>query len=268
MTTTDLTSTVAALAVRYTGEMTTFLRDMIAIPSESAGERDVVARVADEMRRVGFDEVKIDGLGNVLGRVGDGPTVIAIDGHLDTVGVGDRSTWTARSLHRRTPRRHRLRPRRLRPGGRHRRRRARRAHREGTRPARRRSALGDRHGHGGGLRRPVLAVHPEGRRPEAGRGGHHRADQPRRLPRAPRADGDGGPRAGALVPRVRAGARGQRRLQDGADHRGHRAAQRRAGRGRRPVPRARDRSPSPRSGRRRRRSARSPTRARSTSTAG
>ncbi len=94
MTATDLTSSVAALAARYTGEMTTFLRDMIAIPSESAGERDVVARVADEMRRVGFDEVKIDGLGNVLGRVGSGPTVIAIDGHLDTVGVGDRSTWT------------------------------------------------------------------------------------------------------------------------------------------------------------------------------
>ena len=98
MTTADLPSTVAALAERCTGEMTTFLRDMIAIPSESAGERGVVARVADEMRRVGFDEVKIDGLGNVLGRVGDGPTVIAIDGHLDTVGVGDRVDVDARPL--------------------------------------------------------------------------------------------------------------------------------------------------------------------------
>ena len=87
-------ASVASLAERYTGEMTRFLRDMIAIPSESAGEREVVARAADEMRRVGFDEVKIDGLGNVLGRVGHGPVVIAIDGHLDTVGVGDRSTWT------------------------------------------------------------------------------------------------------------------------------------------------------------------------------
>ena len=113
MTTADRTSNVAALAVRYTGEMTAFLREMIAIPSESAGERDVVARVADEMRRVGFDEVKIDGLGNVLGRVGDGQTVIAIDGHLDTVGVGDRSTWTRDPVRRRTPGRHRLRPRRI-----------------------------------------------------------------------------------------------------------------------------------------------------------
>jgi putative selenium metabolism hydrolase len=87
-------ASAAALAVRYTGEMATFLRDMIAIPSESAGEREVVARVAHEMRRVGFDDVMIDGLGNVLGRVGSGPVVVAIDGHLDTVGVGDRSTWT------------------------------------------------------------------------------------------------------------------------------------------------------------------------------
>jgi putative selenium metabolism hydrolase len=85
---------VAALAERYTGDITTFLRDMIAIPSESAGERDVIARAAAEMRRVGFDEVKIDGLGNLLGRVGHGPVVVAIDGHIDTVGVGDPSTWT------------------------------------------------------------------------------------------------------------------------------------------------------------------------------
>jgi len=89
----DQAARVAALAARYTGEMTTFLRDMIAIPSESAGEREVVARVAQEMQRVGFDDVKIDGLGNVLGRVGQGSVVIAIDGHLDTVGVGDSSTW-------------------------------------------------------------------------------------------------------------------------------------------------------------------------------
>jgi putative selenium metabolism hydrolase len=85
---------VAAFAERYTDEMTAFLRDMVAIPSESADEGAVVGRVAEEMRRVGFNEVKVDGLGNVLGRVGSGPVVIAIDGHLDTVGIGDRSTWT------------------------------------------------------------------------------------------------------------------------------------------------------------------------------
>ncbi len=93
-----MTDAVAAgrinkLAHDYTPDIVRFLRDLIAIPSESAGERAVVERVADEMTGVGFDEVKIDGLGNVLGRIGSGPRVIAIDGHIDTVGVGDLSAW-------------------------------------------------------------------------------------------------------------------------------------------------------------------------------
>ncbi|MGE3841563.1 MAG: M20/M25/M40 family metallo-hydrolase, partial [Vicinamibacterales bacterium] len=81
-------------AEHYTPDIVRFLRDMIAIPSESGEERAVIERVADEMRRLEFDEVKVDGLGNVLGRVGNGPVVVALDGHVDTVGVGDRSTWT------------------------------------------------------------------------------------------------------------------------------------------------------------------------------
>ena len=88
------TAEIARLAERYTPEMVAFIREMIAIPSESAGEKLVVARVRAEMERVGFDEVKVDGMGNILGRVGSGKTVIAVDGHLDTVGVGDASTWT------------------------------------------------------------------------------------------------------------------------------------------------------------------------------
>lgn len=90
----DRNSRVIDAAAKYAPKIVAFLRDMIAIPSESAGERAVVERCAEEMRALGFDEVKIDGFGNVLGRVGNGPRVIAIDGHLDTVGVGDKGTWT------------------------------------------------------------------------------------------------------------------------------------------------------------------------------
>jgi putative selenium metabolism hydrolase len=88
------TDAVATLADRRTPEIVRFLREMIAIPSESSQERAVVERVRVEMERLGFDEIKVDGLGNILGRMGSGPMVIALDGHLDTVGVGDRSTWT------------------------------------------------------------------------------------------------------------------------------------------------------------------------------
>lgn len=89
----DRSGDIARLAQRYTPEMVTFLRDMIAIPSESTGERPVVERARAEMEKAGFDEIKVDGLGNILGRIGSGTTVIAFDAHLDTVGVGDPSTW-------------------------------------------------------------------------------------------------------------------------------------------------------------------------------
>jgi putative selenium metabolism hydrolase len=75
-------------------EMIAFLRDIVAIPSPSCAERDVVHRVRAEFEALGFDEVKIDPFGNILGRIGDGPRVLAFDSHLDTVGVGDRGQWT------------------------------------------------------------------------------------------------------------------------------------------------------------------------------
>lgn len=90
---TEKQNQIAELAERYTPDISKFLREMIAIPSESAQEREVVQRVKLEMERCGFDEIKIDGLGNILGRVGNGPVVVAIDGHIDTVGVGDPGTW-------------------------------------------------------------------------------------------------------------------------------------------------------------------------------
>ena len=71
-----------------------FLRDLIAIPATSCQEGPVVERVRREMERVGFDEVRVDGLGNVLGRIGSGKRVIMMDSHLDTVGVGDPREWT------------------------------------------------------------------------------------------------------------------------------------------------------------------------------
>jgi len=73
--------------------MIRFLRDMVAIPSTSQNEKDVVLRVKKEMEKCGFDEVEIDGFGNILGRIGKGSHVIAMDAHLDTVGVGNRELW-------------------------------------------------------------------------------------------------------------------------------------------------------------------------------
>ncbi|TDR75667.1 YgeY family selenium metabolism-linked hydrolase [Photobacterium lutimaris] len=80
-------------AQEYKADMTRFLRDMIAIPSESCDEEKVVLRIKEEMEKVGFDKVEIDPMGNVLGWIGHGPHLIAMDAHIDTVGVGNMDNW-------------------------------------------------------------------------------------------------------------------------------------------------------------------------------
>ena len=77
----------------YREDMSKFLRDLIAIPSESCGEEGVIKRTILEMERLGFDRTEIDPQGNALGWMGQGDKVIAFDGHIDTVGVGNAGNW-------------------------------------------------------------------------------------------------------------------------------------------------------------------------------
>ena len=74
-------------------DMSKFLRELIAIPSESTNEEKVVLRAKEEMIKVGFDRVEIDSMGNLLGYIGNGKHLIAMDGHIDTVGVGNPALW-------------------------------------------------------------------------------------------------------------------------------------------------------------------------------
>jgi len=74
-------------------DVVSFLRDLVAIPSPSCEEAKVVARIREEMEKVGFDEVFVDKMGNVIGRIGRGEKVILYDSHVDTVGVGDPDAW-------------------------------------------------------------------------------------------------------------------------------------------------------------------------------
>ena len=84
---------IKAAAQNYEADMTRFLRDLVKIPGESCGEKGHVDRIAEEMRKVGFDKVQIDPMGNVLGFMGQGETLIAYDGHIDTVGIGNKDNW-------------------------------------------------------------------------------------------------------------------------------------------------------------------------------
>lgn len=76
------------------GDTARFLMDMVRVPSFSGKEREVIQVIKQEMEQSGFDEVRIDGLGNVIGRIGSGSRVLAFDAHIDTVYPGDRSLWS------------------------------------------------------------------------------------------------------------------------------------------------------------------------------
>ena len=77
----------------YLPQMTKFLRDLIAIPSESCDEEGVIRRTIAEMKALGFDKAEIDPEGNALGWMGRGRRIIAFDGHIDTVGIGNIVNW-------------------------------------------------------------------------------------------------------------------------------------------------------------------------------
>ena len=77
----------------YEKDMTRFLRDIVKFPGESCGEKDHIERIAEEMRKLEFDRVEIDPMGNVLGYMGSGRTLIGFDAHIDTVGIGNRDNW-------------------------------------------------------------------------------------------------------------------------------------------------------------------------------
>lgn len=77
----------------HQSEIIQFLRDIVAIPSIDSQIGPVGERIALEMNKLAYDEVRFDKMGNILGRIGDGERVIVFDSHIDTVGVGDPASW-------------------------------------------------------------------------------------------------------------------------------------------------------------------------------
>ncbi len=81
------------LSVKYQDYTAQNLSKLIKIKSLSMGEKEVQLELKRQMEEAGFDEVRIDGLGNVLGRIGKGKTILAIDAHMDTVDTGQLKNW-------------------------------------------------------------------------------------------------------------------------------------------------------------------------------
>jgi putative selenium metabolism hydrolase len=82
------------LSEKYSDYTANNLSKLIKIKSLSTREKDVQLELRRQMEEAGFDEVKIDGLGNVIGRIGRGRKILVIDGHMDTVDNGNRDNWS------------------------------------------------------------------------------------------------------------------------------------------------------------------------------
>ncbi len=90
----ELLEKINELSHKYSDYTAQNLSKLVKIKSTSMYEKDVQLELKRQMEEAGFDEVRIDGLGNVIGRIGNGKRILAIDGHMDTVDVGNPANWT------------------------------------------------------------------------------------------------------------------------------------------------------------------------------
>lgn len=69
------------------------LSEIIKVPGFSTTEKERVRLLKKLCEEAGMEDVHTDGLGSLLGRVGNGKKILAFDAHIDTVGIGDPSQW-------------------------------------------------------------------------------------------------------------------------------------------------------------------------------
>ena len=89
----EFDQTVMKLAEQAAPRCIEFLHDLVTVPSPSRNERLACERVMREMELLGYRDVHLDDMGNVLGRIGSGPRVLAYDAHIDTVGISNPTHW-------------------------------------------------------------------------------------------------------------------------------------------------------------------------------
>ncbi len=81
------------LAPEIKKELVEFAQSLVRTKSLSGQEEAVIKLIEKKMIALGYDEVTIDSMGNILGRIGSGEKSILFDSHVDTVEVKDESKW-------------------------------------------------------------------------------------------------------------------------------------------------------------------------------
>ncbi len=81
------------LSQQIQNELIEFAQSLVRIKSLSGQEGEVIKFIERKMLALGYDEVKIDSMGNLLGKIGSGEKAILLDSHVDTVDVNDEEEW-------------------------------------------------------------------------------------------------------------------------------------------------------------------------------
>jgi len=68
-------------------------QSLIRIKSFSGQEGEIIHFIENKMKSLAYDEIMIDSMGNLVGRIGVGEKSILIDSHVDVVAVNDADEW-------------------------------------------------------------------------------------------------------------------------------------------------------------------------------
>ena len=83
------------LSLKDQANLVNFLRELVQTASPSTQEGPVAERIVAEMKRLGFRDVTVDRIGNVVGWIGPGHgPLLMFNGHMDTVRVSDPEAWS------------------------------------------------------------------------------------------------------------------------------------------------------------------------------
>jgi succinyl-diaminopimelate desuccinylase len=86
--------TLLDLAEAHRGDLVSFAQGLVQTQSMPGHEDQVALLIQAEMERLAYDEVHMDQVGNVIGRIagGEGPALM-FNGHMDHVDAGEADLW-------------------------------------------------------------------------------------------------------------------------------------------------------------------------------
>jgi putative selenium metabolism hydrolase len=86
-------NTIRDACDRYSEWVISVLKQLIAVPSLSGKEGQVIEVISNLMRDIGIPQIRVDNFGNIIGTFGIGSPILAFDAHVDTVDTGDLTQW-------------------------------------------------------------------------------------------------------------------------------------------------------------------------------